>query len=700
MIKQNSALVAFVVCVAAAAIVPFSSARTSDCRAVRAVFYTSSDWQRLAQGLAADASPCASYYVTIPALAADKTQMVPNRASSVRALGANLHAAAEVNYSAWQGWVNSTGNSWYAAGQEVRRRMTAAGFNISAGDTWAVNELSSAVRTGAGSARQNVRDLVRGLYDGDGSAQTKGIVFVVGTGQNSLSFPQYKANLESWLQDAGFWTDMTSYVSDFFQEVYGDVRNYAIAGADPASRAALLNSYLQHPLTLALAPGAPGTTAGSRSFLSSAYGPLANASWGWASAYGWTQVGSDVMADYISAQTYAMRLTGEPHIGFAWNPLNSQNLSSSDYVGQIGGVLARLAGAIQETDGGDPSAACLATGCSATIDGASAVTGWSTFTSWTPTAAVFTNPPATLTPSTPSNAFTLQLQTGTAPTTLPVPLTLTISSSSPTTTFSTGISGPWTPTLTQTLAPGSAGAVFYALDTGAGTPKFSVNLNGVVTSQTETVGQPAAAVPEPPPTAHVASAAFAPQQGRLHVTLQVTDANGRPISARVSFAVLHGTSTFLTTVGQSGSDGRIAVTGFPRLQLGCYSARVHRVTSPGYAWDASSPTDTFCVHTLPARVGAVSYGRKNRHLHVGVRVVDDSGHAVRAFVSFKVLRGTTTYASASGRTKSDGWFAVTSGKKLAKGCYHTQVTAVAAHSFRWDHVTGSNHYCVARARAH
>jgi hypothetical protein len=99
--------------------------------------------------------------------------------------------------------------------------MAAAGFDISAGDTWTVNEFSSAVRTGAGSARQNVRDLVRGLYDGDGSAPTKGIVFVVGTGQNSLSFPQYKANLESWLQDAGFWTDMTSYVSDFFQETYG-----------------------------------------------------------------------------------------------------------------------------------------------------------------------------------------------------------------------------------------------------------------------------------------------------------------------------------------------------------------------------------------------------------------------------------------------------------------------------------------------
>src|SRR4051794_4744374 len=161
MIKQNSALVALVVCVAAAAIVPFSSARTTDCRPVRAVFYTSSDWQRLAQGLAADPSPCATYVVTIPALAADKTVMVNNRAAAVHALG--LDAAAEINYTAWQRWVSSTGSSWYVAGQEARRRMAAAGFDVSQGDTWALNELSSAVRTGTGSARQNVRDLIRGL---------------------------------------------------------------------------------------------------------------------------------------------------------------------------------------------------------------------------------------------------------------------------------------------------------------------------------------------------------------------------------------------------------------------------------------------------------------------------------------------------------------------------------------------------------
>src|SRR4051812_43585366 len=220
---KQSALAALALSLAAV-LVPASTARSTDCRPVRAVFYTSSDWQRLAQGLAADPSPCATYVVTIPALAADKTVTVNNRAAAVHALG--LDAAAEINYTAWQRWVGSTGNSWYVAGQEARRRMAAAGFDVSQGDTWALNELSSAVRTNTGSARQNVRDLVRGLYEGDGSvAPVKGIVFAVGPSQNSVSFPQYRANLEAWFQDQNFWADMSSYVGDFFQEVYGDVRN-------------------------------------------------------------------------------------------------------------------------------------------------------------------------------------------------------------------------------------------------------------------------------------------------------------------------------------------------------------------------------------------------------------------------------------------------------------------------------------------
>lgn len=669
-------------------------ARSRDCAPVRAVFYESSDWQRVSQGLAADPSACATYYITIPALAADKTQMVPNRASVVDALGPNFHAAAEINYAAWQKWVTSTGNTWYDAGVTARQRMSAAGFSIASGDTWAVNELTSAVRTNTGSARQNVRDLVRGLYYGDGSEpSTQGIVFVVGVGQNGLSFPQYKANLESWLQDQNFWSDMTSYVGSFFQETYGDVRNYAIAGADPQTRAGLLNAFLQHPLDLVTAPGAPPSTAVAKSFLTASYGPLANASWAWSASYGWTDVGSDVMADYISAQTYAMRLTGEAQIGFAWNPLNSQNLASTDFNSQVGTILARLAGSIQQTDGGDPTQACAATGCSSVVDGATAVTGWNTFSTWTPTTADFTSAPISTSINTASSAITVQLQTGGVNTNLPNPTPVTVASSSPTAAISTSPTGPWSPTLALTLPAGTGSTLIYVLDPTAGTPTISATTSGVTETQVETIVGPAAP-PPPPPSVQVVSAAFTPVQGRLHVALQVTGQNGQPVTARVSFAVLRNSSTYLTTEGQTASDGTIAVTGFPRLQFGCYKAAVRSVVATGYVWNKASPTQTYCVTTLPARVGLVAYGRKNRHLHVGVRVVDDSGHAIAARVSFVVLHGKTRYASGAGRTRSTGFFSLTAGKKLAKGCYRTVVTGITAHGYKWDHVTGSNSYCV------
>ena len=221
------------------------------CRPLRAIFYAETGSLALAQGLAANASPCANYYVSVPPLAADKTQMRSGVASPIRALGPNFHALADVNFTAWQNWVATTGNSFYQAGIEARKRMAAAGFSVSAGDSWAVNELSSAVRVGNGTSRQNVRDLVRGLYDGDGSAAVKGVVFAVGISQPTGALDTYKARLESWLQDAGFWGDMSAYVGDFLQENYGDVRDYGVPGADVPTRLSFLNAYLEHVIQLA-----------------------------------------------------------------------------------------------------------------------------------------------------------------------------------------------------------------------------------------------------------------------------------------------------------------------------------------------------------------------------------------------------------------------------------------------------------------
>lgn len=689
-------------CALAAALVSLvaaqgTSARSVDCKPVQAVFYESSDWLRLATGLAADASPCASYYVTIPALAADKTQMVANRAPQVRALGPNFHALAEINYTAWSRWVASTGNSWYQAGQEARRRMNAAGFDVSSGDTWAVNELSSNVRTNGGAARQNVRDLVRGLYDGDGGPALKGIVYVVGVSQNGLSFPIYKANIESWLQDAGFWNDMSSYVSGFYQEVYGDVRNYAVAGLDPSTRVALLNGYLQHLLSLALAPNAPATVSAARAYLGSAYGPLANASWGWASAYGWTQVTPDAMADYVAAQTYAMRLTGEAHIGFAWNPLNSGNLAPADYATDVAGVLARLAASIHETDGGDPTIACAATGCSASLDGAASAPGWNTFATWTPTTAAFTSAPVALQTGIPSGPMTIQTRTGGVATTLPFGSTLTLTSSSPTGTFSTSATGPFTPTLSLPLPTGTNTATFYFQDTTAGQPTITTNLNGAVATQVEAVAAPAtAAPPPPPPAATVGSLTYTTMQDRLHVAMQLVDATGQPLQGTVRLAILFGGSQIASAAIRSASDGSVGVTAFPRLQLGCYSVRVQKVTAGGHAWNGVSPTGTYCVRSLPSSVSSIVFGKRNGRLHVAVRVVDPAGRPLAAHVSLLVLHRGRSFVRTSGRATARGSFAVTARPKLGRGesCFTARVTAVGAPGYRWDKKNAAKFFCL------
>ncbi len=683
---------------------PAGSSRSADCQAVRVVFYTSSDWQRLADGLAANPSPCAQYFITIAALAADKTQMRPSAAAHVRKLGSNFHALAEVNYTAWQNWVSSTGNTWYGAGLEIRRRMAAAGFDIAAGDTWAVNELSSAVRAGTGSARQNVRDLVRGLYEGDGSvAQAKGVVFVVGVGQTGVSFPTYKATLQSWLQDNNFWVDMSSYVSDFFQEVYGDVRTYAVSGASPAARASLLDQYLQHPYQLATAPNSPPNEQTARAFLSTSYGPLSNASWAWSSKYGWTQVSSDVMADYVSAQTYAMRLASSTgRLGFAWNPLNTSGLSAADFTSQVNALLARLAGSIHESDGGDPTVACEATGCSSVIDGATAVTGWSTFASWAPTVAAFSPPSLAATAGAAAGPLTIQLKAGTAATTLPIPSTVTVASNSKTMTFSTSATGPWSPSLTLSLGPGTGSAAFYVLDQTPGSPTVTTTLAGQVGTQVETVAAPA-----PPPTtttqatpAQVTEVSYKPFDGHMHVAARLVDRTGRPVQGIVALTLVVGASPVASTQAAAAGDGSFGLTAEPLLQLGCYGLKISSVAAAGHVWNGQSPTRTYCVKALPAHVAATALVVVDGRLHAEVAVADDAGAPVRARVTYSVLRGATKFASTSARANGEGRVGLTAGAPLQIGCYTLDISSIVAAGFAWDHTAPAKRLCVKSLPVH
>ena len=146
-----------------------SPRRPRTARRSGSVFYSPTDWLRLATKLAANEAQCAEYYVSVPPLAADKTNFRPDQPWRIRALGPELPCDLRDQLQR----LELVGRRRPARAGTPRASRRAGGwlpqgFDVTAGDIWAVNESSSAVRQGTGNARKNLRDLVRGLYDGGG----------------------------------------------------------------------------------------------------------------------------------------------------------------------------------------------------------------------------------------------------------------------------------------------------------------------------------------------------------------------------------------------------------------------------------------------------------------------------------------------------------------------------------------------------
>jgi len=374
------------------------------CVPLDAVFYAETDWYRLAQKLRANPSACTSYYVSVPPLANDKTRLRPGEAAKIRALGGQMHAMAEINITGWSSWVAAGNGTWYDAGVEARNRMVAAGFDVDTGDIWAVNEFSSAVRQGTGSARQNMRELVRGLYSGAGTTPVAGLVWMVGIGQPTTFLDTYKGNLKAWLGDGPFWEDMSRYVRFFSQEVYGTATNWAVAGASPQERFQPLADWVEH--VAILTSRAPAAIDAVRSYIAGANAPTANAAWprpgfGWPPAT--NPAPSDIAAAYVSAQIWALRSQQAPRPsqmwGFAWNPANVSP-AIPDIVAKSAVILERLAAAIHDTDAPTAEPGVAACGpelawCAGDLDGSTFNLAWHVFNTWTQPRAV--SPPTATT---------------------------------------------------------------------------------------------------------------------------------------------------------------------------------------------------------------------------------------------------------------------------------------------------------------
>ena len=472
------------------------------CRPARVVFYAQTDWMRVATKLALTQSPCAQYFISVPPLAADRTQPRSGQAASIRALGSSFHALDEISYTGWSAWVAAGGGTWFDAGVVARERMAAAGFDAAAGDSWALNELSSAVRKGTGAARRNALDFLHGLAN-DGH---KGVVLTAGLGQPTPDLTQYKVNLQGWLEDGAFWTEAAGYTSDWAQENYGDLRNYAVAGTTPMERRDATAQYLGHEQ--ALANAGPDTAAAARSLLAQTYVPFGNAAWAWSSSYGWTAAPLEQMEDFVSGQVDADRTLAvasgatNDRIGFAWSPSNSLGLTTAAFNAQTGAILDRAAAAIRDsgvpaTDPG--AAACAPDWCSTTLEGASLTDTWQAFTSWSPTVPAFVSAPVAATAGSAAGPLTLQLQTLGLAVSASSARTLTLASTSPTGAFATVPTGPWTSTLALPLPAGGSAASFFYLDSSPGSPTLTATLDGgAVASQTESIIAAAPPTPAPP----------------------------------------------------------------------------------------------------------------------------------------------------------------------------------------------------------
>ena len=232
--------------------------------------------------------------------------------------------------------------------------MAAAGYDIASGDTWALNEFSSAVRRGDGAARANARDFVRGLYEADGTLpQARGVAFTTGVSQRTPDLSTYKANLQGWLQDAAFWNDMSAYVSDFSAgELCGhpQLRSRRCAPPHPARPP---NDYLQHQLRLPVT--GPDTAAAARGYLQAAVQPALQC--GVAMGFrlrldddaGRPDAGFRLRADLRAA----LRRRGSRRRGITASgsrgPRNALGLSASEFTAQTAALLDRLAAAVRDS---------------------------------------------------------------------------------------------------------------------------------------------------------------------------------------------------------------------------------------------------------------------------------------------------------------------------------------------------------------
>jgi hypothetical protein len=363
-----------------------TSAEASSCSHADVVFYSNNS-VLLAQRLHAAPSACADYFISVtPATGGGPRAGV---APTIRSNGAQFHAMPELRLPDWATYVAQNGNDWYAAGVHVRDLMVTAGFDVTAGDTWAINEvgtpsgaqMATDVFNNVDDSRLHLEQIVDGLYTGEpGMPAAPGLIFVADPTQITTDLAAYKHGLDSWYQDAGFWAALSGKVRFWAQETYADSRSWGVDGSALADRTAHLEDYFQHGELFAQADRK--VSAAARDFIASTYTPVGNSAYAWTApelnaggiGFGFTNLDLPLMQNFVSSQTYALR-AANARFGYAW-----WQKSGSATAAQFTSLADRLAASIQGSDT-DPLGACGADlgWCDGPVDGAAFTEAWKTF---------------------------------------------------------------------------------------------------------------------------------------------------------------------------------------------------------------------------------------------------------------------------------------------------------------------------------